>query len=329
MKYIGRIQQYINYLKLKYPYGTKREKFVLENYSDITSDYLGKKGVIFMCDGKFIHGGLTDRIRGILTTFYISKFYNLPFYIYWITPFKLTQFLVPNNIDWRISENDIVYNQKAFPVILERFGKNKKFENFFNDLVFKSIFINPKHQMHVYSNLDFAHKKFKKLYNELFKPAPLLKSNVDHYLTLLENDYISFSFRFTNLLGDFKDVISTPLSLPQQNDLINKNIQELRKFLDIYNNKHILITSDSTKFLNSVKEIDQRIFIVPGNTFHLDQTNICDEEMNEVWLKTFIDQYLIMNAKRAFLFRTGEMYSSGFAKFAALIGNVPFKEHTF
>lgn len=46
----------------------------------------GKK-VVFMCDGFKGHGGLTDRMKGLLTTYSEAKRRKLPFFINWTAPF--------------------------------------------------------------------------------------------------------------------------------------------------------------------------------------------------------------------------------------------------
>ena len=212
MKYIGRIQQFIDYYNKKYPRHTQLEAFVMQNYNTpVACDANVMGGVVFMCDGKMIHGGLTDRIRGILSTYQVAKRHHLPFKINWITPFELTEFLLPNKIDWTINPQEIRYDNNSFPAIMFKLPIERRFENFYNEIVFKNFFRNPKNQTHVYTNLDFARKNFAYLYNELFKPSDYLLSSLDPHLSNLGENYISFSFRYTGLLGDFKDLIGNKL----------------------------------------------------------------------------------------------------------------------
>ena len=51
-----------------------------------------KEGIVCMYDGLILHGGLTDRIRGLLTTYREAKRRGMPFYIHWDHPFRLEEF---------------------------------------------------------------------------------------------------------------------------------------------------------------------------------------------------------------------------------------------
>ena len=332
MKYIGRIREFINFYNKKYPKNSISEAFVKNNYNAMILKERSSimEGVMFMCDGKMLHGGLTDRIRGILSTYQITKRHDLPFYINWTTPFELAKFLLPNKVDWTINPQDIIYDANSFPAIMFKLSSEHRFMNKYNEVVFKNFFKNHKIQTHVYTNLDFANKDYSRLYDELFKPSDYLKSNIESHLSNLGENYVSFSFRFTGLLGDFKDLVGNKLSEDEICNLINRNSEELSKFLKVIPTDYrILITSDSTRFLESIKKLDNRIYIVPGNISHIDRQYQNESDMNDVWLKTFLDQYLIMKAKKVYLFKTGDMYASGFSRFAAQIGGIPFIQHEF
>jgi len=90
--------------------------------------------------------------------------------------------------------------------------------------------------------------------------------------------------------------------------------------------KKILITSDSPRFLRHISATEPRIYIVPGDVQHTDYAQNAGDDL---WLKTFVDQHLLMHASRITLMRTGKMYKSGFPRFAAEVGGVEFIDHQF
>ncbi len=94
--------------------------------------------------------------------------------------------------------------------------------------------------------------------------------------------------------------------------------------------KKILITTDSQKFLEYITQRNPEIYIVEGRIRHIDLDKDGNKEENDdSTLKTFVDQLLIMGADTVVRMRTGRMYASGFARFAAEVGNARFIDHLF
>ena len=78
-----------------------------------------QKMVIAMFDGRKRHGGLADRLRGICTTYCFCREQGIDFRLHFSSPFRLEEFLVPNQYDWRIAEQEISYNAlDAHPVYI-------------------------------------------------------------------------------------------------------------------------------------------------------------------------------------------------------------------
>ncbi|MBP5441139.1 MAG: hypothetical protein J6Y14_09600, partial [Fibrobacter sp.] len=59
-----------------------------ENYSENRDDGDSRQTLIFMADGKWMHGGLTDRLRGMTSAYKFAKEHNLDFKIYHTSPFE-------------------------------------------------------------------------------------------------------------------------------------------------------------------------------------------------------------------------------------------------
>ena len=285
-----------------------------------------RRGVICICDGSLDHGGITDRIRGMLTTYAEAERRGMPFYISWTSPFELTDYLVPAEVDWRIDRSEISYKRDdAFPMIIDEMDTLQCHAD--NYLRLTAALHNALPQTHIYSNADNARGNYAALYSRLFRPSELLSGALEEHLRELGTDYYAFSFRFIGLLGGFNDFEPRQLPETEARALIEKVTAEFRSQLSsVPASNRILVTGDSRRFLDHVAGIDPRIYIVPGDVKHVDYDR---DAGNDVWLKTFVDQHLLMKAKRITLMLTGRMHRSGFPRFAAEVGGAEFVEHRF
>lgn len=283
--------------------------------------------VIFMCDGFKGHGGFTDRIRGLLATYVKARKLNKVFKIHWTHPFNLENYLEPASYDWKIGDDEISYNYScSFPLILD-IG-NAPFKNRIRRLIFRHG-LRDRRDVLVYSNIMAEKGNSAVLFNELFRPSERLQKVLDTHFSRIGNEYVSFTFRFGNLLGDFRDIVGRQLGENEKRALINNCIMEFRRCAsEIPDGFRILVTSDSLRFLCEVEDADHRVYVVKEKPMHPD--HITEGEITkDTWLKTFIDFFMIKNASEVYLFRTGEMYNSSFPMFAAQIGNKNFKRIDF
>lgn len=285
-----------------------------------------RRGVICICDGRLDHGGITDRIRGMLTTFEEADRRGLPFYISWTSPFELTDYLEPAEVDWRIDPSEVSCRRAdAFPMIIDETDTLQCHAD--NYLRLKAALHNALPQTHIYSNADNARGRYKGLFSRLFRPSERLSRALATHLSELGEDYHAFAFRFVGLLGGFNDF--EPRQLPEDEALalIDRVTAEFKSLLPgVPESSRILVTSDSRRFLDHVAGLDPRIYIVPGDVKHVDYDR---DAGDDVWLKTFVDQHLLMRARRITLMLTGRMHRSGFPRFAAEVGGAEFVEHRF
>lgn len=300
---------------------TLNGKIYRQNYHD-REETLTKRGVVCILDGSFLHGGLTDRMRGILTAYRETKRMKLPFYIQWRHPFALEEYLQPATFDWRIKDEEVSRSRgNAIAVIADDLSDRESLVRLRMGLRAR------RGQIHLYTNADSARGEYRNLYKELFQPTPLLAREVEKHLTELGENYMVFTFRFFGLLGDFEDCGPGALNKDEANELLEKVKNELLRLIEKENpDWKILITADSRRFLDFISDADPRIYIVPGGVSHIDRTK---GNPDGAWLKTFVDQQLIMHSKKVVLMRTGEMYKSGFPRFAAEVGGVEFHDHCF
>lgn len=319
------IRPYISkYLYLKY-YTLLIEQKQRDKYKSLNRAYFIKEininNIIFKLDRDIWHIGIADVINGLISTFYIAKEHNIEFKLYLPSPFVWEDYLIPNKYNWLIDSKDIYLNNHIskicfLPAIKGFDEKDAKIER---SLYIKKL-ISTKNQRHASSNVDIINNNeiFSKLFNELFKPSPQLQEQLNKRHSEVRDKYISISFRFMNLLGDFEADKIEQLNQKEKDLLIEK----CKKSIEVIHKSHpkikkILLTSDSNHFIDCCQNINY-IYTVPGDITH---SGISGNSQ----MKTFIDFLMISNAEKAFLVIGPKMYKSGFAKTAAKVGNIPFE----
>ena len=278
-----------------------------------------KPAVIYALDARISPAGMTDVLRGMFSAYAFSKAIKLPFYIDFQYPFRFEEYLQPVGFDWRLPQNlrtNNLFHTTVFNIVDRDEGG-----------VLKYPWIRSR-QYHFYTNMDFIaliNKKYgknynkKDLYHELFKPSDSLQQKNDAVQRRIDGDYISLSFRFTTLLGDFEDSINCPLSIEDQKDLIDRSIGVINNLHNQYPHEKIFVASDSEKFTDSVKDIGY----VYTNTGRKGQFYYAPND--DVTMNTFLDFLVISCAKRVYQAHTGKMFYGKFSKFAAMVSGIPFE----
>lgn len=281
------------------------------------------KSCIFMVDGSDFNPGLCDKLRGILSLFYLCQKYDVNFKINRVYPFELAEYLLPNEYDWAIKQEDVMFCENTRPIVIDYatwlFFQEKIDDRTFRERIMKS----PYRQLHVYSNTIVNNRSFKDNFNRLFKPSEHLAEEINAHKSRLGENYISFSLRFMELLGDFKDQegVSRPLAAEEQTKLIERCANRLLKVLSSYPKRtKAFVASDSRRFLDYISAGNEDIYTVPGDIVHIRYRG-----SESAYLKTFVDLYLLKDAQTRFLLKTGDMYNSGFPRFASWIGNGDFR----
>lgn len=298
-----------------------QEIIILLKTTSFSADKTNHPMLISVIDNNRKSQGLTDRFKGIVSVYALSKALNVPFKCDFVHPFQLSEFLVPNNYNWLAEPNEFSYNTSKIRYKILR--KEPTIKKLLKVLPLKK-------QIRVYTNVDYLdeiNKRFNKnfvwgkLFNELFKTADPLTKQLNHYSEKLpESKFIACVFRFQSLLGDFEEYKYKSLSAKVREKLIEKNITALQKIVS-ENDCPVLVTSDSVGFLEIVKEMDC-VIVIPGKVVHMDCTF---DEQNEVYLKSFIDFFMLSKAKKVFSIGTKQMYPTNFPVYAAKINNIPFE----
>lgn len=287
------------------------------------------KDVVLMINGFTWSGGLADRLRAIVALYDWCNRHHRVFRLNFSCPFHLSDYLIPNSYDW--TPRKIVFNlHQAKPKVclLEpRTCNRKEVLQIHNQLIegwCNSNLIDETTQLHVYSNLFRWDIDFGRLFNELFRPCERLQKEIDFHLQNISGSYISISFRFTTLLGDFTDCTGTPLPHKEQEKLIEKSLEVIKRIsAQAPVHDRILVTADSTKFLEKAKNLAD-VYVIPGKVGHIDY-----DHGDDVNMKTFLDFFMISQAEAVYLAKGPMMYNSAFAKTAAMVNNRPFDVYEY
>ena len=323
-------KRYFNFLKIL---GERYVRLrILFSYAYRKDGIVGNKQIIYMADGKAQHGGLSDRLRAMVTLYSFCKEKGIEYKIYFASPFDLSQILQPNNVNWIINKSDISYNSReAVPiVILSTLGKIDNSERYIleckkeKEHTCRLINRYQKEQKHIYTNIGYDDAHFHKLFMELFKPSIKLQNEINNNLQAIGDKYISVVFRFQNLIGDFYEGPYRALNAENKKMLIRKCLDAIKiiRKQEEWTLK-VLVTSDSKTFLNEVKNIPY-CYIIPGQVKHMGFTN---DTNSDVYLKSFVDLYMLSYSEKIILAKASCMYHSGFAQRAALLGDKPYKEY--
>ena len=100
-------------------------KFVTDSYDIIDSAERNANRVIVYMTEQTQETGLADRIRTMTTAYIMAAEAGRDFYIYHDKGFKLEDYLLPNEVDWRISQDNISkgINKVSFLFLYSRFQK--------------------------------------------------------------------------------------------------------------------------------------------------------------------------------------------------------------
>ena len=292
----------------------------LRMYSWFRTSDKNQQVAVLLVDGKYSHGGFCDRLKGIVSLFHYAQANNIPFRIDYTYPFKLSEFLLPNQYNWLPKEGEI---SRCFAdvkyICLVRDPSAKRLVKLKTDK-----------QIHSHANRDIVEQlnvtyqtnyDWSSLFNTLFRPTPELSNLIAHHKALMGANYISAQFRFINLLGDFKDNRSFRLSDAEKESLIEKNLQAVRDLNQQYPDKMIFIATDSITFSERVARL-KNVYTLSGNIVHIDYI---EGETHSVYLRVFLDFYLLAESERIFALGTKEMYRTEFPLYASKVNGVPFE----
>lgn len=284
------------------------------------------KTIIYMVQPETtFSGGLSDRLRGITSIYAECKRQHLSFRVVF-EPLHLEDYLLPNHYDWRIESGEICWDAKqVYPCTLLTYHGNLKnrLQLFAQKTILRYYLRKSYRQIHIYSNMAVADEQFGTLFHELFRPSPYLQSLIDGHLERLggKKNYVSLTFRFRQLLGDFKEG-GQVLPESEREAYIQKCIDGIHKLHDVYPNDRLLVTSDSKTFLDRLSTLDY-VYVIPGKIVHIGFTFDADRD---TYMKSFVDYYMLSYAKKVCMMTDQLLFRSGFPKRAAMMNNADYEE---
>ena len=212
-----------------------------------------ERAVVFMAlNETTFSGGLSDRLRGIVSVYAECQRQGRPFRIVF-EPLHLEDYLAPNEYDWRIGEDEIDWDlAKSYPCVLLTYHNDprNRWQHFVQSTVLRSYFRKHCLQLHVFTNMIPSDEEYRTLFHELFKPADDLQQLIGYHQEKLggKGNYISCTFRFRQLLGDFKEGGAT-LPASKREPYIQQCVQTVAHLHELHPEKRILVTADSHTFL--------------------------------------------------------------------------------
>lgn len=302
-----------NMLKRSYP---------LVSYSQVT---ITTNTVIAVNDSKSQNGGLCDMLHGIISSYYVAKLLGNDFRILFSDPFLLTDYLIPNQVDWTVDKASLDYHSsrvRCVPMMLGRFHSTWAEERAFHlrymlqQAKYSGVKI-------FYTNAHLLGEgEFSQLFKELFQPTQALQRQIDQHMSCLGREYVGASFRFRNFLGDFDDGDSVPGMPDEQARLIKKCIDQIEQLHSENPTRKIFVTSDSVKFCSALQTLSY-VYTIQEQRVHIATHGAASA------MSTFVDLMLLSKSLGNRLYITQGMYRSSFSQTASFIGNIPYREISF
>ena len=274
--------------------------------------------------------GLADRLRHILSVFIYCRKNQLNFKIIHNNPFRLSDYLEPNEYDWKMKEFEMshsIWNTRVAYTwsYFKGNSSSEEKESLKQEAVLIKNSLKKAKQLHVYGNAHIYKAEWRNAFDVLFKPSQALARQIENLD--LPRKFDAVTFRFQQLLGDFQEGNFKKLGKEEADELVEKCISELTDQFakGMFSSEKILVTSDSVKFLKKVSTLPF-VFVISGKILH---PAFAANNSGEDFSKSFIDLLTLRAATSVTLFLTGEMYQSGFPEFASIIGSGRFEIHRF
>lgn len=279
---------------------------------------------VMLFNGSEQHGGLVDRFKGIISTYLMTKKSNgVEFKLAHFSPYDLRDYLVPNQVDWSIKKEELIFTWPQTKVIYHM--DDFDFSSFREKVQISTN--RSQGQNHFFTNIDFSadirpkvepSMTWRQTFEELFRPSSYLLEKVDQY------DYsnaIGIHARFASLLGDFKD--TTKKILTSQDDVLI-TIDACRTSIERIMQEHptckFFLFSDSGRFTEAIIKAIPELITTEGRAIHID-TKINKQVNDKNHDKTWIDFFLLTKCQKVYQVKTVEMYDSQFSRYAATIGH--------
>lgn len=262
------------------------------------------------------HPGLADRLKAIIAAYNQAKMNHLNFKIIYKVPFALEDYLEPSKVNWIADYADLEYSLGSTKFVNEKNGwylhalpgKQYHCYNYKGDIL-----------PEIFEDSGF---KWHELFSELFVPSHEVLDAVAK-TGLRKKSYNAIHLRFVNALENFEDGYCNGLKTEaEKQNLIIRCRGGVKEVLEKSNNDGIdkvVVFSDSKRFLDSLS--DMPVIVLDSKSLgHISFTHDHDKI-----IKTFLDFFVMADAKTVYRIGANEMYlSSCFSLCAARAGNAEF-----
>lgn len=316
-------------------------KVVTDSYDIIDSAERNANRVIVYMTEQTQETGLADRIRTMTTAYIMAAEAGRDFYIYHDKGFKLEDYLLPNEVDWRISQDDISkgINKVSFLFLYSRFQKltdtGREWHIYQSNNIIDNQFL-PDALKDKYSDASVFRKLFR-IHPDLMTHAAQVMENMG----ITERGYVAVHTRFLNFFEQVEPVIDKS---PKQ-ERVAKDVdfgtgtedEKAKMLLDMkytLENIHretglpIVLFSDTNSFLASPHA--PYVHLVPGTVGH-----ICLHQKADTIQKTFLDLIIMSKAETVYSILGENLHRmtpqsdnqarmNGFSHLGAYMGNRPF-----
>src|SRR5690554_4686761 len=139
-------------------YGLREIQMLLKYHKFSLRRSEKKPMLISMVDGKRLGKGLTDRFKGIISVYALSKAINAPYRCIYDHPIHLTEFLAPNKYNWTPQSGEL--SETVSGVRFKLLRKQHTIRRLLKVLPLRK-------QVRVYANLDYLdeiNRKYNKQY---------------------------------------------------------------------------------------------------------------------------------------------------------------------
>lgn len=293
-------------------------------YSPNTLEKPNEQKIVYCpFEGNLEGGGLADRLRGVLSTYSVCRQLNVPFRLVFNHPFKLQDYLEPNQYDWLADGEELRYDIPKENIFILDATQDSPYQKRQQRKWLLKHIKEGKGQIHVYTNAAFSYDYgYHEMFNALFKPTEKLQSSIDHYLSNIGPRYISISCRFLNMFGDFNEThgYTKTLTEEKKESVISSVLSQIEELHQKHLGCKILCNSDSITFLNRCNGLDYT-YVIPGEVTHIDSKEAHGDYKK--YEKTFIDFFMIAHAEHIYILKTAGMHVTGYPYAASFIYEKP------
>lgn len=274
--------------------------------------------VIFCVNGWVYHGGWTDRLKGLISTYEAAKQAGKEFKVWYSFPRELSDYLLPNKVNWSAYTEDLRFNPLFDSVIYAM----EEFDLDINAKIAKK----QRGRVFVYSNVDFVQNPevWRHDFHELFQLSEPLKVQLSQLIE--DKPRIGIHIRVQNRFGDFEDGYSMPLPELSQIELVNSIVKEIGKLIYKKGDVSIYLFGDSKKMQDKIYLCFPNLNRTIGDLEHID-TKKSELAGCNSFTKLVFDFFLLSMCHEIYSLTGEGLYNSAFPLYASYVGiNSAFKK---